>query len=456
MVAASGASEAEKARAMADLPRLQQAYAQAMLPILKQAGSTRAAQWIPGIASFQKWQAEKPRQGSEAEQANEYLKEMNQRGLWSKATDNVLRNLLVGFGNMGTMAAGVAGMVGVPGASETAAEWSKRGSDFLAPIAAEGGNSGTASAVFGHVAGMIGPMAASLLLTRGLGGGLGTMSTISGAQTAGLQYAETYGQLREEGKTHTQAWMATAPYALASGLATAFLTAAGGHTGFEAALASKAGTQTAKEAAQGFWKNLLLNVPKHALADIPQELPDELFSQMMSALATNHDADLGKVVSDFIQNSPQLIAAIALMGGAGGAMKARQESSSGAEQTQAETSQKTDDTGSSSASDQSSSTTTTAGRPSTPPLSVEQSQKLIHNVMNRPPEQRGHPTTQADLAQAQWVVREQVQKLESQKEPLSEAQQKDLTDAKAALARVPPLFRKDARHDENTRRIKHS
>jgi hypothetical protein len=112
---------------------------------------------------------------------------------------------------------------------------------------------------------------------------------------------------------------------------------------------------------------------------------------MMSALATNHHADLGKVVGDFIQNSPQLIAAIALMGGAGGAMKAHQESSSGAEQTQAEASQKTDDTRNSSASDQSSSTTT-AGRPSTPPLSVEQSQKLIHHVMNRPVEQRGHPT----------------------------------------------------------------
>jgi hypothetical protein len=37
-------------------------------------------------------------------------------------------------------------------------------------------------------------------------------------------------------------------------------------------------------------------VPKHALADIPQELPDELFSQISQALATNHDADLGQVV----------------------------------------------------------------------------------------------------------------------------------------------------------------
>ena len=36
------------------------------------------------------------------------------------------------------------------------------------------------------------------------------------------------------------------------------------------------------------------------------------------------------------------------------------------------------------------------------------------------------------------MVREQVRKLESQKEPLSEAQQKALADAKAALARVEP------------------
>jgi hypothetical protein len=148
-------------------------------------------------------------------------------------------------------------------------------------------------------------------------------------------------------------------------------------------------------------------------------------------------ADLGKVAADFIKNSPQLVGAIALMGGAGGAVQTQQQFKNSGEQTQAETSQKTDDTGSSSASDQSSSTTT-VGRPSTPPLSVEQSQKLIHNVMNRPPEQRGHPTTQADLAQAQWVVREQVRKLESQKEPLSEAQQKALADAKAALARGEP------------------
>jgi hypothetical protein len=81
---------------------------------------------------------------------------------------------------------------------------------------------------------------------------------------------------------------------------------------------------------------------------------------------------------------------------------------------------------------------------------VEQSQKLIHNVMNRPPEQRGHPTTQADLAQAQWVVLEQVRKLENQTTPLSDTQKKELADAKAALARTEQSLPKQQHVSGNT------
>ncbi|MBB5035456.1 hypothetical protein [Prosthecobacter vanneervenii] len=113
---------------------------------------------------------------------------------------------------------------------------------------------------------------------------------------------------------------------MASGLATALLKAAGGRTGFEAALGAKAGTQSAvKEAAQGYWKNLLRNVPPHALAEIPKELPDELFSQISSALATNPKADIGQVVGDFIQRSPELIGG---SGAHGRAMKAQQDARS--------------------------------------------------------------------------------------------------------------------------------
>ena len=75
--------------------------------------------------------------------------------------------------------------------------------------------------------------------------------------------------------------------------------------------------------------------------------------------------------------------------------------------------------------------------PTTAPKSPEQSQRLINNVMNRPPEQRGHPQVQSDVAQAQSVLQDHVQKLENQTEPLNDAQKKELTDAKATLSRLP-------------------
>ena len=76
--------------------------------------------------------------------------------------------------------------------------------------------------------------------------------------------------------------------------------------------------------------------------------------------------------------------------------------------------------------------------PSAPPLSVETSQKLIHNVMNRPHEARQHPKVLADVAQAQRVVQEHVQRLESQAGPLSEGQRRELGDANTALGRLAP------------------
>ncbi len=77
--------------------------------------------------------------------------------------------------------------------------------------------------------------------------------------------------------------------------------------------------------------------------------------------------------------------------------------------------------------------------PSGPPPDLQTAQARIHNIMNRPPEQRGHPTTQADLAQAQQVVADHVQRLESQPGPRSDARQKELDASKAALSRLEPM-----------------
>ena len=95
-------------------------------------------------------------------------------------------------------------------------------------------------------------------------------------------------------------------------------------------------------------------------------------------------------------------------------------------------------------------------QPSGPPPNLQTAQARIHNIMNRPPEQRGHPTTKADLKQAQQVVAAQVQKLESQTTPLSEAQQEELAEAKAVLARLVPEtnsslpYSPDAQEDATT------
>ena len=84
------------------------------------------------------------------------------------------------------------------------------------------------------------------------------------------------------------------------------------------------------------------------------------------------------------------------------------------------------------------STSPTLPPPSTPPQSVEKSQAIINNIMNRPPEARQHPQVQSDVAQAKQVVTDHVMKLENQPGPLSEGQKKALADAKTALARLAP------------------
>lgn len=329
VVEASDSTPAEKAKAMAALPKLQLAFAESALPVLKAAGSTRAAKWIPGIPSFQKWQAEKKREGSEVEQASEYLTEMGKRGELSKITDNVLRSTLAGFADIGTMTAGVAGMTGLKGASELAADWSQQTNRFTAPISMEGGDKGIGSAILGQTARMAGPMAAQLLITRGLGGGMASMAALAAGQTAGSQYAESYGKLRESGMTHKEAWKRAAPFALASGAVTAMIDAAGGRTGFAAALGQKAGSkaaiEAAKHAADGYWKNLARNVPREALAEIPKEFPDEMFSQISQALAEDPNADISQVVGNFMANAPAFLGAVALMGGSGGLMETNQE-----------------------------------------------------------------------------------------------------------------------------------
>ncbi|OYW72165.1 MAG: hypothetical protein B7Z37_25675, partial [Verrucomicrobia bacterium 12-59-8] len=200
--------------------------------------------------------------------------------------------------------------------------------------------------------------------------------------------------------------------ALAGAASTYLLTAAGGTQGIEVLLRQPA----FKENFRQWFKAVAAGSVKEGLRE---EAPDQLIQGMIERYTYNPNKPWKEIIEETLQ---------AGIGGAllGGAVEATTTGIAPAETSQDQPQPPIPPN------------TTPVGRPSTPPLSAEQSQKLIHNVMNRPPEQRGHPTTQADLAQAQWVVREQARKLESQKEPLNETQKKALADAKAALARVGP------------------
>lgn len=316
-----------KARAIADLPRLQLAHAAAMLPMLKAMPQTD----IPGVPTFEKWQKATKPTGSEAEQARDYLQAMDKRGFWSKLTDTSIRGILAGMADVGTQSAGaLAAVTGHKGLSEWAADTSQATQNFLAPLQAEGAHSSLAAEIAHQATRLAGPVASTLLITRGLGGGMGTASALSGVQTAGAQYADTYNQLRQEGLTHDQAWKRTAPWALGSGIASALITRAGGKLGAEAFLKSPAeiAKSAAGKEAQSLWKGMLSNIGKNAVGEVAEELPDELFSQISSYFATEKHpthAGLGQVIGQFFAQSPAFLGSIMLMGGAGGAHEAWQE-----------------------------------------------------------------------------------------------------------------------------------
>ena len=314
-----------KAAAMAALPDLQLRHAATMLPMLRSMPS------VPGIPTFQKWKDATKPTGSDAEQARDYLQAMNARGFWSKIGDTTARNLIAGLSDIGTQTVGTLGLLsGSQTLSEAAAGWSRDASNFTAPLEAEGGNSSLVGSVLGQTARMAGPMAAMILVTRGLGAGMGTAAAIAGAQTAGSQYADAYNELREQGVSHDAAWKQTAPYALASGLVTALLTKAGGKIGLKTLLktAAEHEASAARAVAQGFWKHARANIPKQALAETAEELPDELFSQVSQYLSTHPHAteqDTAGVIGDFWKNSPSFLGSIMLMGGAGGVHESYQE-----------------------------------------------------------------------------------------------------------------------------------
>jgi hypothetical protein len=213
------------------------------------------------------------------------------------------------------------------GLSKVAAELSRAGGDIGAAQGLEGDMQATGGTFAGGVT-RLGVGMAPMLLPGGAVGGIarlagagagaataaavGASALTAGAQTAGSQFGEVYDHLRQQGKTHEQAFGVSRNAAVLSGAVTTALTALGGATGVESLL-----RQGGKELVKSRLVAALKAVPGGAAKEIAEELPDEYVSQLVSAFAKDPNASPSQVTDEFAANAPDLILQIAALGGAG-------------------------------------------------------------------------------------------------------------------------------------------
>ncbi|HEY1081195.1 MAG TPA: hypothetical protein VGE29_02975, partial [Prosthecobacter sp.] len=340
------ASPEAKAQALRQWPQVQRQWAAQMAPILW------AERDIPGLPSFMKWREEQIGQDQASrgrtgftklpmeDQVLKYVGEMKNRPGWAKHADTFTRSLVSAAGSVGSSLLGVAGMMqkvmpfsglagkalGVdPGEvlSGLAADWSRSNQEISAGLEVKGGLDTTglkATALLGNIIPQVG-------LGGIAKGGMLLNTALAAAQSTGQVYADAYGKLRAEGKGHEEAWRATAPYAVGSGIATAVLTAAGarlgGGAGMKKGLDLAVKDPAVKAAARAAWSQQFPrlagagNAVRDMAVDGVMEMPDEYFNQLASALAANPQANVAEVTADFIRSSPEIMKTVAAMGALG-------------------------------------------------------------------------------------------------------------------------------------------
>ncbi len=319
-IAESEASPEAKARAMADFATKRKRFADEALRTLRIAGESP----IPGAQDFPSWEASQPeevRRLTPEDKALQYMREMQDRGSIRKLTSAVGTGLLQGGTDIASQGLGVAAMIANSGKLAEEAATVAEGAQTLEEVQKlEGDKQATGATTLGGAARLVPPMAATIAPAALTGGaGLGVSSLLAGAQTAGAQFPNTYTELRKQGMSEQDALNASRNSAITSGLITAGLTAAFGKTGAEAALGAGAG---GKELVKSRLAAAIKAVPKGAAAEIPEELIDEMASQVIEQRTIDPTKPVSQIVDEFAATAPDLAMQIALLGGVGGAVGA--------------------------------------------------------------------------------------------------------------------------------------
>jgi hypothetical protein len=315
--AADGTPE-QKAEAMKLWPSYRRQYGEGLL-------SAFAKQSAFG-EDFTEWrESGKAKSTDPVEQALQYQDEMKGRSAFRRWGDLIASNVTAGFMDVAQAALGTSAAVlgAVPGIGKGLSELAGANAENAASLVntqEQLSNTGFA----GSLAATIARMAPGVAATVGTGSMAGGM-IFGGAQTAGSLYGDAYNTLRNEGKSHLEAWKASAPASLAAGAMTAGLTKLfpGGVT----ALANNPEARASVRAMVAGFMSSGKAITKGALDEIPEEVIDEAMSQLAQGYAEGRNPD--DVVRDFITGLPELVVASGLMGGGMQALKDRMDRRAG-------------------------------------------------------------------------------------------------------------------------------
>jgi len=312
-IEATEGTPAQKAEALKQWPALRRMYGDGLL--------TAFAKQSAFGEDFTEWrESGKAKSTDPVEQALQYQDEMKGRSIFRRWGDLIASNVTAGFMDVTQAALGSAGAI--------------TGSEFVSKLAAANAENADSlvntqdqlsdTGLAGNIAATIARMAPGVAATVGTGSLAGGM-IFGGAQTAGMLYGDAYGKLRDEGKSHVEAWKSAAPASLAAGAMTAALTKIF-PGGTQAMLRSPEARQSVRAMVAGFLSSGK-SIAKGALDEIPEELIDEGVSQMAQGMAEGRDPQ--QVVRDFITGLPELVVASGLMGGGMQALKDRHDRRAG-------------------------------------------------------------------------------------------------------------------------------
>ncbi len=292
----SGASEEAKAKAMEQIPAMEEEAAGRMAYALGQ---------IPAFERF-----EKANEGAFKTKAELIRAYQQERGAMAHI-DQAWTGALSGMLSTAQSVAAIGGFLRIPGAMDTAVmigqDTAKLGQASKAIGAGQLTNmlaAQTGSLITSFAGGGAGAAVGKHLLKKKLGEAIvakaafaGTVAA-SGAAQFGNTFADAYSSYVEQGLSEDEALNKATLPALASGATTAIVTALGGRLGVEAGVVNAATRGVIKEATKGYFRGIAGSIAKGAGAEFAEEAADQVLQGIIAKASYNPDKTWEEILNE--------------------------------------------------------------------------------------------------------------------------------------------------------------